>query len=196
MFFFVPERVTCGNGEHRSRLAVICPALPGAGGKSCRVCCDCGLVAQDHEATQAVRRRRIVRGTDGHALCNVSGAGRQGAAEALRLLQKLHADRKETEVQLRKDSDQATINPNMEEMLEDVKHPRALQKEGMNKQTGAEPPRTAGVPNTRGYQEDQPLDAASATCCALLRPFSQERQPGSRPRRRTRHATNPHPPKR
>jgi len=74
-------------------------------------------------------------------------------------------------VQLRKDSDQATINPNMEEMLEDVKHPRAL-------------------PNTRGYQEDQPLDAASATCCALLRPFPQERQPGSSPRRRTRHATN------
>jgi len=115
---------------------------------------------------------------------------RQGAAEALRLLQKLHADRQETEVQLRKDSDQATINPNMEEMLEDVKHPRALQKEGMNKQTGAEPPRTAGVPNTRGYQEDQPLDAASATCCALLRPLPQERPLGSRPRRRTRHATN------
>ena len=93
-------------------------------------------------------------------------------------------------MQLRKDSDQATINPNMEEMLEDVKHPRALQKEGMNKQTGAEPPRTAGVPNTRGYQEDQPLDAASATCCALLRPLPKERLPGSglhRSRRRNSH---------
>jgi hypothetical protein len=110
-------------------------------------------------------------------LCNVSGAGRQGVAEALHPLQKLHADRKETEVQLRKNSNQATISPNMEEMLEDVKQSRAL-------------------PNTRGYQEDQPLDAASATCCALLRPLSQERQPGSGPRRRTRRATNPRPPKR
>jgi hypothetical protein len=109
-------------------------------------------------------------------LCNVSGAGRQGAVKALRLLQKLHADRKETEVQLRKNSNQATISPNMEEMLEDVKRSRAL-------------------PNTRD-QEDQPLDAASATCCALLRPLSQERQPGSGPRRRTRRATNPRPPKR
>jgi len=114
---------------------------------------------------------------DGHALCNVSGAGRQGTAEALRLLQKLHADRKETEVHLRKDSDQATISPNLEEMLEDVKRSRAL-------------------PDTRGYQEDQRLDAASATCCALVRPFPQERQPGSTPRRRTRHATSPRSPKR
>jgi hypothetical protein len=107
-------------------------------------------------------------------LCNVSGAGRQGAAEALRLLQKLHADRKETEVQLRKYSSQATISPNMEEMLEDVKHSRAL-------------------PNTRGYQEDQPLDAASATCCALLRPLPKEQTPSSmHPRTRK----NSHPPKR
>ena len=118
----------------------------------------------------------------------------KGAAEALHLLQKLHADRKETEVQLRKG--EAKISPNMEEMFRDVEHARPRQEEGMNKPTSAEPPRTAGVPNTRGYQEDQPLDAASATCCALLRPLPQERQPGSRLRRRTRHATNPRPPKR
>ena len=119
-----------------------------------------------------------------------------GAAEALRLLQKLHADRKETDVQLTKGSSPATISPNMEEMLEDMKHPRALQNEGMNKQTGAGPPPTAGVPNTRGYQEDQPRDAASATCCALLRPLPPERQPGPKPRRRTRHAANSRLPKR
>jgi hypothetical protein len=96
-------------------------------------------------------------------------------------------------VQLRKDSDRTTVGPNTEEMFEDVGNPRARQKEGMNKPASAEPPRTAGVPNARGYQEDQPLDAVSATCCALLRPLPQERPPGSR-RPRTRNDS--HPPKR
>ena len=96
-------------------------------------------------------------------------------------------------MQLRKDSDQTTVGPNIEEVFEDMENPRARQEEGMNKPTSAEPPRTAGVPNARGYQEDQPLDAASATCCALLRPLPKERPPASR-RPRTRN--NSHPPKR
>jgi hypothetical protein len=124
-------------------------------------------------------------------LCNIAGAGTHAAAESLHLLQKLHADRKETEVHLRKGSSQATISPNIEEMPEHVKHARARQKAEMNLRTGsgdAAPPRTAGVPNTRGYQEDQPLDAASATCCALLRPLPEE-QPSSKPRPGARNAT-------
>ena len=32
-------------------------------------------------------------------------------------------------------------------------------------------PHSGGVPNERGYQEDQPRDAESAECCALLRPL-------------------------
>jgi hypothetical protein len=46
-------------------------------------------------------------------------------------------------------------------------------------------PRADGAPNTRGYQEDQPHDAASAACCALLRPAplpSHTRQTSSRQR--------------
>jgi len=117
---------------------------------------------------------------------------RRGAAEALRLLQKLHIERRETEVQLSKDSSQTTASPNMEKMLEDAENPRARQKkEELNKPANAEPPRTAGVPNTRGYQEDQPLDAASAICCALLRPLPKERPPGSRLRPRTRKNSHP-----
>ena len=34
-------------------------------------------------------------------------------------------------------------------------------------------PHSAGVPNERGYQEDQPRDAEGAECCALLRPLPQ-----------------------
>lgn len=33
-------------------------------------------------------------------------------------------------------------------------------------------PHSGGVPNERGYQEDQPRDAESAECCALLRPLA------------------------
>jgi hypothetical protein len=102
----------------------------------------------------------------------------------LHLLQKLHTERKETEVRLRKGTSQPTLSSSIEEMLEDVKHPRG--QEGMNKRTGAAPPRTAGTPNTRGYQEDQPRDAASAACCASLRPASlpsQSRQASSRQRK-------------
>ena len=98
------------------------------------------------------------------------GAGTQGAAELLHLLQKLHANRKETDMQLKKGN--ATE---------------------MNKRTSwrdATPPQTGGVPNERGYQEDQPRDTASATCCALLRPLPEERQPGSNPRFRVRNAPN------
>ena len=67
---------------------------------------------------------------------------------------------------LKKGSSQATISSNIEEMLKDV-------------------------PNERGYQEDQPRDAASATCCALLRPLPEERHPSSNPRPSARNATNP-----
>ena len=63
----------------------------------------------------------------------------------------------------------------------------------MNKRMGsgdAAPPRTGGVPNEHGYQEDQPVDAASATCSALLRPLPEERQASSSPRPGTRNAKN------
>jgi len=64
-------------------------------------------------------------------------------------------------------------------MLEDVMHARVQQKAAMNMRTRSRdgtPPQTAGVPNERGYQEDQPRGAASATCCALLRPLPEKRQ--------------------
>lgn len=95
---------------------------------------------------------------------------------------------------LSKGGSQATIGTDIEEMIDDVAHPQARPEEGMNEVTSAEPPRTAGVPNAPGYQEDQPLDAASATCCALLRPLPKERPPGSSLRRRRR--GNSHPSKR
>jgi hypothetical protein len=63
----------------------------------------------------------------------------------------------------------------------------------MIKRTGSRDaalPPTGGVPNERGYQEDQPRDAASATCCALLRPRPEERQPSSKPRPNARNATD------
>ncbi len=63
----------------------------------------------------------------------------------------------------------------------------------MKKRTGsrdATPPRTGGVSYERGYQEDQPRDAASATCCALLRPLPEARQPSSKSRSSARNATN------
>ena len=88
---------------------------------------------------------------------------------------------------LRKGSSQATTGP---DVIDDVAHPQARAKEGMHGATSAEPLRTAGVPNARDYQEDQRLDAASAICCALLRPLPKERLPGSglhRSRRRNSH---------
>jgi hypothetical protein len=91
-------------------------------------------------------------------------------------------DRKETEVHLRIGRRQIAFSPNIEERLEDVKHARARQKAAMNMRTRSRdgaPPQTAGVPNERGYQEDQPRDAASATCCALLRPLPEEGQSSS-----------------
>ena len=91
---------------------------------------------------------------------------------------------------VQKGSNQATIGPDREEMIDDAAHRQARPKEGMNEATSAEPPRTAGVPNAQGYQEDQTLDAASATCCALLRPLAKEQPPGSglhRSRRRNSH---------
>ena len=100
---------------------------------------------------------------------------------------------------LRIGKSQTGFSPNIEEMLEDVKHARARQKAAMNMRTRSRdgtPPQTAGVPNERGYQEDQPRDAASATCCALLRPLPEERQSSSDSRRSTPDATNSHPSKR
>jgi hypothetical protein len=94
---------------------------------------------------------------------------------------------------------QTTFSPNIEEMLEDVKHARARQKTAMNMRTRSgdgTPPRTGGVPNERGYQEDQPRDAASATCCALLRPLPEELQSSSDSRPSTPNATNSRPSKR
>jgi hypothetical protein len=91
------------------------------------------------------------------------------------------------------------FSPNIDEMLEDVKHVRARQKAAMNMQPHSRegtPPRTGGVPNERGYQEDQPRDAASATCCALLRPLPEEPQSSSDSRRSTPNATNSRPSKR
>jgi len=113
-------------------------------------------------------------------------------------LQNLHSDRKETEVHLRIGRSQTAFNPTIEEMLEDVKNARARQK-AMNMRTRSRdgtPPRTAGVPNERGYQEDQPRDAASATCCALLRPLPEEPQSSSDSRRSTPDATKSRPSKR
>ena len=71
------------------------------------------------------------------------------------------------------------FSPNIGEKLEDVKHARVRQKTATNMRTRSRdgtPPQTAGTLNERGYQEDQPRDAASATCCALLRPLPEERQ--------------------
>ena len=97
-------------------------------------------------------------------------------------------------MQLRKGSSQATIGLDRQEMIDDAAHRQARPREGMNEAASAEPPQTAGAPNARGYQEDQPLDAASATCCALLRPLLNEQPPGSGLRRRRRR--NSHPSKR
>jgi hypothetical protein len=107
-------------------------------------------------------------------------------------------DRKETAVHVRIGRSQPAFSPNIEEVLEDVKHARARQK-AMNIRTRSRdgtPPRIGGVSNERGYQEDQPRDAASATCCALLRPLPEEPESSSESRRSTPDATNSHPSKR
>jgi hypothetical protein len=85
------------------------------------------------------------------------------------------------EVHLRIARRQIAFSPNIEERLEDVKHARARQKTAnmRTRSRDGAPPQTAGVPNERGYQEDQPRDAASATCCALLRPLPEEHQSSS-----------------
>jgi hypothetical protein len=96
-------------------------------------------------------------------------------------------------VQLKTGRSQATGSSNIEEMFENVKHARARPGPEMSKRTDsrdATPPRTRGVPNEHGYQEDQPRDVASATCCALLRPLPQERQPSPNPRPGARDATD------